>query len=261
MIRDLSGETFGKLKVLEYAGIKIIGKNKKSSWKCLCECGKEVIVLGNSLVRGNTKTCGCSRKSMLAERNKKLSIQNVKNIAGKTFGRWKVIKYIKSTNRQAIWLCKCECGNEKEVPGATLRKGQSRSCGCLSRTLNGLSTNKKEYRKYRNQNPINRLRNNVSRLVNHALHGRKNGKSVFQHLPYTFQQLKEHLEKHFEPWMSWENYGGRTDGTRKTWQVDHIIPHSSFNYISLEDTAFKDCWALSNLRPLEKIENMIKGNR
>ena len=61
--------------------------------------------------------------------------------------------------------------------------------------------------------------------------------------------------------MAWDNYGGRTEDPRKTWHIDHIIPHSSFNYISLEDTEFQKCWALENLRPLEKIENMKKGNR
>lgn len=30
----------------------------------------------------------------------------------------------------AMWLCKCNCGREKRISGATLRNGRSQSCGC-----------------------------------------------------------------------------------------------------------------------------------
>lgn len=54
--QDIAGIRFGRLTCIEYAG-----KNarKKSLWKCACDCGKEVVVLRNSLVTGNTKSCGC----------------------------------------------------------------------------------------------------------------------------------------------------------------------------------------------------------
>jgi len=32
-------------------------------------------------------------------------------------------------------------------------------------------------------------------------------------------------------------------------------------YTSLDDKLFQECWALSNLQPLEKIANVKKGNR
>lgn len=35
----------------------------------------------------------------------------------------------------------------------------------------------------------------------------KNGFSITKHLLYTIQELKDHLEQQFEPWMSWNNYG------------------------------------------------------
>lgn len=34
-----------------------------------------------------------------------------------------------------MWHCKCQCGNEKDVDGYTLRSGQSKSCGCLQREI------------------------------------------------------------------------------------------------------------------------------
>lgn len=38
-------------------------------------------------------------------------------------------------NRKALWLCKCDCGNEKEiiVRGSDLRRNHTKSCGCLQK--------------------------------------------------------------------------------------------------------------------------------
>lgn len=57
------------------------------------------------------------------------------DITGQKFGRWTVMyKTDKRTkSRLVIWHCKCECGNEKDVDGYSLRSGQSKSCGCLSK--------------------------------------------------------------------------------------------------------------------------------
>jgi hypothetical protein len=52
-----SGTRFGKLIVLEY--IKKPG-NPKACFRCICDCGNEVIVLGQNLRRGLTKSCGCT---------------------------------------------------------------------------------------------------------------------------------------------------------------------------------------------------------
>lgn len=62
--QDLTGKVFSKLLVEELDHTqKVFGKNGKMRtiyyWKCMCECGKEVIREGNSLRRGATKSCGC----------------------------------------------------------------------------------------------------------------------------------------------------------------------------------------------------------
>ena len=56
-----------------------------------------------------------------------------KDMTGRQFGRLKVIRRdgtYKNT-RQALWLCRCDCGNTARVPGNSLRRGLSQSCGCL----------------------------------------------------------------------------------------------------------------------------------
>lgn len=49
-------------------------------------------------------------------------------LAGKTFGKWKVLKY----SGHGMWLCECECGTIRDVSGCNLRNGVTKSCGCSS---------------------------------------------------------------------------------------------------------------------------------
>lgn len=59
----------------------------------------------------------------------------VENLTGKKFGRLTVIIRTKSKNKRAMWLCKCNCGNEKIVSSADLLKGCVKSCGCLAKEI------------------------------------------------------------------------------------------------------------------------------
>lgn len=53
---DRTGQSFGKLTVIEQAGRNAL---KKVLWKCKCDCGKDILVVAGSLVTGNTESCGC----------------------------------------------------------------------------------------------------------------------------------------------------------------------------------------------------------
>lgn len=52
---------------------------KKRKWKCKCKCGKEKIVFEDSLLSGNTKSCGCYVSKRLSEINRK---HNKYNLSG-----------------------------------------------------------------------------------------------------------------------------------------------------------------------------------
>jgi len=55
---------------------------------------------------------------------------------GKKYGRLTVLEYQgRSKNRNALWLCLCECGNTVVVKGCLLRSGTTKSCGCLKREI------------------------------------------------------------------------------------------------------------------------------
>lgn len=64
------------------------------------------------------------------------------NLIGKRFGKLEVIEKgpgRKSPNGcyRATWICKCDCGNIKEIDGQKLRKGHTQSCGCLKKENKG----------------------------------------------------------------------------------------------------------------------------
>lgn len=69
---------------------------------------------------------------------------------------------------------------------------------------------------------------------------------------YSRDDIVSHLERQFARGMSWENYG-------KEWEVDHILPLSSFDMGDPEQVKF--AWALANLRPLWKVLNRQKKDK
>jgi predicted AlkP superfamily pyrophosphatase or phosphodiesterase len=90
-------------------------------------------------------------------------------------------------------------------------------------------------------------------IVHDGVRRRSGGRSKYcVALGYTWADLRAYLEERFTPGMSWENWG-------EVWELDHIKPLSSFQYQSLEDPLFRECWALSNLRPLHREANATKG--
>lgn len=54
--RDITGQRFGKLTALRF--VRRTSKNR-SLWLCRCDCGKQVEVQLDSLISGNTRSCGC----------------------------------------------------------------------------------------------------------------------------------------------------------------------------------------------------------
>lgn len=117
----LEGRRFGKLVVKRLSGVV----NGNTRWVCACSCGNTVVVLGASLVRGATKSCGCSREVALV---------------GHKFGRLLVIdRAVSNGDYERKWLCACDCGGRAVVTTYMLQSGHTRSCGCLTRTVDGRS--------------------------------------------------------------------------------------------------------------------------
>jgi hypothetical protein len=57
---DHTGRRYGRLLVIS----RIVPHGKYIKYNCLCDCGKEVVVLGQSLTNGDKQSCGCLRQEL-----------------------------------------------------------------------------------------------------------------------------------------------------------------------------------------------------
>jgi hypothetical protein len=53
-----------------------------------------------------------------------------KDLTGQAFGSLTVIRFSRTDRSSSFWLCRCDCGVERECRSHHLRKGHLRSCGC-----------------------------------------------------------------------------------------------------------------------------------
>ncbi len=127
---DLTGQTFGRLTVLDRADNYVTPSgHERVQWYCKCECGKGVIVIGSNLKNGRTQSCGCLQAELTSTRK-------LTDLSGQRFSKLTVISrvddYVDKRGRRCVrWKCVCDCGNEAIVRALTLTNGTARSCGCL----------------------------------------------------------------------------------------------------------------------------------
>ena len=126
---DFTNKRFGSVTVLGRAE----NRGHRTAWRCKCDCGKEFTLLGETLRKGKTQSCGCLKGL---------------NLLNKTFNRLTVIEKTnkRTTDRNIIWKCKCVCGNICYVDSSSLISNNTKSCGCLNneqRSITG-KNNKKD---------------------------------------------------------------------------------------------------------------------
>lgn len=61
------------------------------------------------------------------------------DLTNKKFGRLTAIQKASSKSNKTYWLCKCDCGNKKEIQTSHLTSGAIQSCGCLQEAIRNKS--------------------------------------------------------------------------------------------------------------------------
>jgi hypothetical protein len=131
-LRDLSGQKFGFL----YVTGRAESRDGRAMWAVRCDCGVEKAVRHESLTSGAAKSCGCAK-----ERLRRTKSERRYSLVNRRFGRLWVIwragsrRYGTRGSSNALWECRCDCGNLVTVTAKALREGHTTSCGCLQREM------------------------------------------------------------------------------------------------------------------------------
>jgi hypothetical protein len=111
--RDLTGKLFGRLTVVEEMNER---KDGRVVYKCSCSCGNFIEVKNILLTTAKTKSCGCLTTQI--------------DLKNKKYGKLLVLNEIKKRDKygNVMWECLCDCGNKKNIQGASLRQGLTKTC-------------------------------------------------------------------------------------------------------------------------------------
>ena len=127
--QNLIGQKFSRLIVIDEAP----SRNKKTYWKCQCDCGNIIEARADALKNKKIQSCGC----LNTEKRSALGKSHLQDIQNQTFGHLKTIKrlnYRKNSSVGYSWECLCDCGNIIEVPINDLKSGNTTSCGCIKQS-------------------------------------------------------------------------------------------------------------------------------
>lgn len=120
---DLSGKTFGDLKVLHQ--IENPGKHSGAMWICKCSCGAEYKCLSTLLINGRRTHC-------IGSVHKNFAYVDITNQKFKSLTALYPLRE-RSKKGSIVWHCRCDCGNEVDIPYNELVYSNIKSCGCLKK--------------------------------------------------------------------------------------------------------------------------------
>jgi hypothetical protein len=168
-----------------------------------------------------------------------------RNIGGKKVAdkKWRDSNKVYMSNKSKTWY-----EQNKEHRKEYLKEYRENNIEKIRKTKRDYERNRKA------RDPLYKLISNFRTAIYQVLKESNVVKNehYFDVLPYSQEELIQHLENQFTDDLTWDNYG--------EWHVDHIIPISSFNIQEMGDEEFIKCWSLENLQPLWGEENIRKSN-
>ena len=81
-------------------------------------------------MKPDSSGCGCGCLGGSGE----IKVSKIQDLTGKRFGCLVAVRATdKRSKRSVVWECRCDCGNQKEVPARHLAgRGHTKSCGCMA---------------------------------------------------------------------------------------------------------------------------------
>jgi hypothetical protein len=115
-----------------------VDANKRSAAAKTPFIGATTAAANSTTIPLRAEVPGTTPKNPLRKRSNAMPGRQLIDLAGKTIGKLTVLSFaqVKRTASgagQYFWLCRCECGAEKEIDGCCLRRATTLSCGCYGR--------------------------------------------------------------------------------------------------------------------------------
>lgn len=160
---------------------------------------------------------------------------------------------------KVCWSCKCE----KTIDHFHKKKGRKygvrgecKECRAVKSRIYNSRDGVKEAMRQNWRERMSCPKNRLARRIAKGIRKRTPwplGRNPFDYLPYTKDELYEHMVKTIPPGYSIDDLDQL--------HVDHIMPVSSFNFSGKVDDEFLACWSLHNLRLVTEEENRAKGTK
>lgn len=215
--KDLTGFETDYLRVISRAPN---GKHG-TRWNCLCKVCGEYCVKDQSNISRH-KSCGCAKNDNIGKALRK-------DLSNKVFGKLTAIKYTGKSNvsGNAIWLCRCECGNLCEIDSNNLTSSHTVSCGCIKYSIgvqtikNLLENNSIKYIQEYAISNIDGMNNSHPYRFDFAIVDKNN--NIIRFIEY------DGMQHYYDTWGAWEYEGSLStqqirDQRKNQYAFSHNIP-------------------------------------
>lgn len=134
------------------------------------------------------------------------------DLTGKRFDRLIVLEQVPNIGKYTAWRCLCDCGNEKIAKSVDLKRGHTKSCGCLNREGGHFTHGMSDGRLYR---------------IWHAMRNRCNNQNSPAYKYYGDRGIHvcEEWENSFESFMEWS----LKNGYKENLTIDRIDNNGEYN--------------------------------
>lgn len=274
---DLTGKVISRLTIIK----ELYTEGTRIYWLAKCSCdGKEIIVCGQDVHSGHTKSCGCLKKELEKKRSFKHGFKVGTPLQRKFYQAWSNLKrrcYDISNqdyhNYGGRGIKVCERWLDREHGFENFRDDMWESFllhieifGIKNTSLDRFPNVNGNYespncrwntnsQQGRHKRDSSNTENFVEHVRQRTIFGCKLNEYIRENIDSplfkklfgcTLLEFRKHIESQWLTNMTWNNRGANKKG-KKVWQLDHITGCNNFDLSKEEDRV--SCYHWSNFQP------------